>query len=88
MITIKCNDYKTMQRILFKFIIKLSAISFILISCHKQEFNRFPLADKYNIDGEDLTLAFNEFKKVEGALSMIVCRDGHIVAEEYTNYKN
>jgi CubicO group peptidase (beta-lactamase class C family) len=59
----------------------------VFTSCQKQENNRFPLAEQYNIDGEQLTLAFDEFKTVEGALSLIVCRDGTIVAEEYTNYK-
>ena len=59
------------------------------ISCQeKKDDNRFPLADKYNIDGEQLTAAFNELKTVEGALSLIVCREGTIVAEEYTNYKS
>lgn len=87
-ISIQCNDDYSMQRILFRFIINLSAISFILISCHRQEFNRFPLAEKYNIDGEKLTLAFDEFIKVEGALSIIVSRNGQIVAEEYTNFNN
>jgi len=77
-----------MQHHLNHTIIKLTAILFLLVSCHKQEFNRFPLADKYYIDGEKLTLAFNEFKKVEGALSLIVCRNGQIVAEEYTNYQS
>jgi CubicO group peptidase (beta-lactamase class C family) len=56
-------------------------------SCQKQENSRFPLAEQYNIDGEQLTLAFDEFKMVSGALSLIVCRNGDIVAEEYTNYK-
>jgi len=59
----------------------------VFTSCQKQENNRFPLADQYNIDGERLTMAFDEFKTVEGALSLIVCRDETIVAEEYTNYK-
>jgi CubicO group peptidase (beta-lactamase class C family) len=63
-------------------------ISFLLFSCHKEEFNRFPLAAQYNINGEQLTLAFDEFKTVEGALSLIVCREGTIVAEEYTNYNS
>jgi len=31
-------------------------------SCQKQENNHFPLAEQYNIDGEQLTLAFDEFK--------------------------
>jgi CubicO group peptidase (beta-lactamase class C family) len=63
-------------------------ISFLLFSCHKEEFNRFPLAAQYNINGEQLTLAFDEFKTVEGALSLIVCREATIVAEEYTNYNS
>lgn len=58
-----------------------------LHSCHREEANRFPLTGLYDIDGEQLTLAFDEFKTVEGALSLIVCREGTIVAEEYTNYK-
>lgn len=53
----------------------------------KQPDNRFPLAEQYHIDGEKLRLAFDEFKKVEGALGLIVCREGTIVAEEYTNFK-
>lgn len=59
----------------------------LLISCRKEPENRFPISEKYNIDGEQLTLAFNEFKMVDGALSLIVCRNGEIVAEEYTNFK-
>jgi len=62
--------------------------TFLAISCKKEPVNRFPVADQYNIDGEQLTLAFNDFKKVEGALSLIVCREGTIVAEEFTNYNN
>jgi CubicO group peptidase (beta-lactamase class C family) len=54
---------------------------------NKETDNRFPLAEQYNIDGKKLTLAFDEYKTVEGALSLIVCREGTIVAEEYTNYK-
>lgn len=77
-----------MQNNLNTFIIKLSAFIFLLISCHKEALNRFPLADKYDIDGERLTLAFDDFRKVEGALSLIVCREGTIVAEEYTNYNS
>jgi len=61
----------------------------LVCSCDKKETeNRFPLADKFNIDGEQLTLAFDKMKKVEGALSLIVCREGTIVAEEYTYYNN
>jgi len=60
--------------------------AFIAVSCNKETDNRFPLAEQYNMDGEKLTRAFDEFKTVEGALSLIVCREGTIVAEEYTNY--
>ena len=61
----------------------------ILPSCRKQEaINNYPMADRYNINGEQLTGAFDEMKKVNGALSLIVCRDGEIVAEEYTYFKN
>jgi len=56
--------------------------------CKKQENNRFPLAEQYNIDGEQLMLAHDEFKNVERALSLIVCREGTIVAEEFTNFKS
>ncbi len=57
--------------------------------CRKDEvINRFPLADQYSIDSKKLTLAFDEFKAVEGALSLIVCREGTIVAEEFTNYNS
>jgi CubicO group peptidase (beta-lactamase class C family) len=60
----------------------------LVTSCSKQEQeNRFPLADQYHIDGAQLTVAFDQMKTVEGALSLIVCREGTIVAEEYTNYK-
>jgi len=69
-------------------IFHLIFIPFLLSSCHKEEFNRFPLADQYNINGEELTLAFDEFKTVEGALSLIVCREGTIIAEEYSYYNN
>jgi CubicO group peptidase (beta-lactamase class C family) len=61
----------------------------VFTSCRKQEpVNRFPLVDKYNIDGEQLTVAFDEMKKVEGAISLIVCRKGTIVAEEYYYYND
>ena len=57
-------------------------------SCRKEEADRFPLSNQYNIDSEKPTRAFEEFKTIEGALSLIVCREGTIVAEEYTNYNN
>ena len=64
-------------------------ISSLFSSCRKEEqVNLFPLAGQYNIDGVQLTKAFNEFKNIEGALSLIVCRNGTIIAEEYTNYKS
>lgn len=72
------------KRILYGFFLLPACI---ILSCQKEEDNRFPLATQYNIDGERLTKAFDEFKSVEGALSLLVCRNGTIVAEEYTNYK-
>lgn len=66
----------------------LVALISLLGSCHKEETNRFPLADQNNIDGEKLTMAFDEFKTIEGTLSLIACREGTIVAEEYTNYNS
>ena len=77
-----------MQQHLNNLILLLLITSFLAISCRKEEDNRFPLADQYNIDGEQLTLAYDEFKTVEGALSLIICREGTIVAEEYTNCKS
>jgi CubicO group peptidase (beta-lactamase class C family) len=61
----------------------------IFLSCNKQEKeNRFPLAGQYDIDGVKLTCAFNNMKSVVGALSLIVCRKGTIIAEEYYYYNN
>jgi CubicO group peptidase (beta-lactamase class C family) len=61
---------------------------FILNFCQKpDQDNRFPAASKHNIDGVLLTGAFDEMKNVDGALSLIVCRDGEIVAEEYTYFE-
>jgi CubicO group peptidase (beta-lactamase class C family) len=62
---------------------------FFIISCNKKDNeNRFPLAEKHNIDGQLLAIAFDEIKKVDGYLSLIVCRDGETVAEEYSYYKS
>jgi hypothetical protein len=58
-------------------------------SCEENEGeNRFPLASEHDVDGIMLTVAFNDFIKVDGALSLIVCRNGKVIAEEYTYYKN
>ncbi|OFY67458.1 MAG: hypothetical protein A2V64_00660 [Bacteroidetes bacterium RBG_13_43_22] len=78
-----------MKPLNFKFLLLvLFASIFICPSCNKEPENRFPLAEQYKINGEELTLAFDEMKTVEGALSLIVCRNGVIVAEEYTNYQS
>jgi hypothetical protein len=62
----------------------LSLLITSLLSCERKDpNNRFPLADEFNIDGEKLSLAFNKMKDVEGALSLIVCRNDTIVAEEF-----
>jgi CubicO group peptidase (beta-lactamase class C family) len=58
-------------------------------SCEPKDIeNRFPLASLNNIDETKLIMAFDEMKKIEGALSLIVCRNGQTVAEEYYYYKN
>jgi len=63
-------------------------ILFILltISCKKEETtHRFPLAEEHNISEAILVDAFNGFKRVDGSLSLVVSRDGEIVAEDYYN---
>jgi CubicO group peptidase (beta-lactamase class C family) len=65
-----------------------SAVILILVSCTEEESPfSFPLAAQHNIKESELIAAFEEFIKVDGALSLIVCHEGTIVAEEYTNYK-
>ena len=64
-------------------------IMLILIACTKEEPQfSFPLAGQHNINETELVTAFEEFITVDGALSLLVCRDGMTVAEEYTNYKS
>lgn len=46
---------------------------------------RFPLASAYNIDEDMLTRAFDKIQEVDGIASLVVCRNGVIVAEEYYN---
>jgi len=75
---------------------KLISVSFFLIlgsilllfSCKKEPENRFLLADEFNINGEKLTLAFDKMKGIEGALSLIVCRNDTIIAEEFYYYNS
>ncbi|MEI6614550.1 MAG: serine hydrolase domain-containing protein [Chrysiogenales bacterium] len=58
-------------------------------ACQKAEVtHQFPLAEKHNIDETQLITAFAAFRQVPGALSIIVARDGEIVAETFTNYNN
>jgi CubicO group peptidase (beta-lactamase class C family) len=76
-----------MQLKLIRYLLILFFI--FIISCHEEETDhRFPLAGKHNIDETQLIKAFDAFKQVDGALSIIVARDGEIVAEEFTNYNN
>lgn len=89
------SDYFDLNpEIIMKKIININLKIFLVIilisaSCKKSgEPSRFPLAQEYNIDESKLIAAFNDFEKVEGALSLIVCRDGVIVAEDYTNYES
>jgi CubicO group peptidase (beta-lactamase class C family) len=66
------------------------ALSIVItsFSCSKAgKFEDFPLAEEHNVDGAMLAAAFHDFRQVEGALSLLVCRDGITVAEDYTNYK-
>jgi CubicO group peptidase (beta-lactamase class C family) len=56
-------------------------------ACQKTEVtHQFPLAEKHNIDEAQIIAAFAAFRQVAGAISMIVARDGEIVAEEFSNY--
>lgn len=48
--------------------------------------HQFPLAQDFNIDEPQLIQAFDAMQQVDGALSLIVCRHGTIVAEEFYNY--
>jgi len=68
--------------------IVLSAL-IISAACQKTaETHQFPLAEQHNIDEAQLITAFAAFRQVAGALSIIVARDGEIVAEAFTNYNN
>src|SRR5512145_2625598 len=60
----------------------------IATSCTKSETHRFPLAEKHGINEAQLVSAYDAFKRVGGALSLIVARDGEIVAEEFTNFNS
>lgn len=73
----------------------LSVMAIVLITiiisaaCQKTENpHQFPLAEQHNIDETQLIQAFEAFKQVAGALSMIVARDGEIVAEAFTNFND
>lgn len=58
-------------------------------ACQKTEVtHQFPLAEKHNIDEAQLKTAFEAFRQVAGAISMIVARDGEIIAEEFTNFND
>lgn len=60
----------------------------IYSGCKKDIDHRFPLAEEYNINESQLILAFDEMRNVNEAISLIVCREGVIVAEEYYNYNS
>lgn len=78
-----------MRKIFQLFYIVIFSIFIVFQGCKKEdEPNRFPLAKEHNVDETMLVRAFDKMKNVEGALSLIVCRDGVIVAEEYYNYNN
>ena len=58
---------------------------FILACKEDDSPGRFPLASAYNIDEGMLARAFDKIQKVEDMASLVVCRNGVIVAEEYYN---
>jgi CubicO group peptidase (beta-lactamase class C family) len=61
-------------------------LSLLHTSCVNEENDRdFPLAEKNNIDEDMLLSAFERIEKVDGIASLVVCRDGVIIAEEYYN---
>ncbi len=68
---------------------KLLSLFFILVilqGCTSDSsLNRFPLAAEHNISEEMLAGAFDKIRNVEGIASLVVSRDGIIVAEEYYN---
>jgi CubicO group peptidase (beta-lactamase class C family) len=71
-----------MKQYLFSVIFILS----LFPGCNKDSsMNRFPLADEHNIREEMLAKAFDKMTRIEGIASLVVCRDGVIVAEEYYN---
>jgi len=61
-------------------------LSLLTDSCRKEENTiRFPLAAEHNMDEEILVRAFDNIQQVGGIASLVVCRDGIIVAEDYYN---
>jgi len=66
--------------------ILLAALSlFIGEGCSQDPPIRFPLAGEHDIDEAQLGEAFDAIKNIDGIASLVVCRDGIIVAEEYYN---
>lgn len=68
------------------YIIAFLVFSSFSLSCKKKnERSVFPLASEHNINESMLKNAYGEIKNIEGIASLVVCRDGVIVAEEYFN---
>ena len=64
----------------------LLVLCFFMMACRDDDTaGRFPLASAYNIDENLLTGAFDRIRAVDGMASLVVCRNGVIVAEEYYN---
>ena len=61
-------------------------LSLLHTSCRNEENDRnFPLAKEQNVDEAMLVSAFERIQHVEGIASLVVCRNGVIIAEEYYN---
>ena len=75
-----------MKTIFSSFLVTLLILFLFMGACTKKENDgKFPLAEEYNIDEERLITAFERIQQVEGMASLVVCRNGDIVAEEYYN---
>jgi CubicO group peptidase (beta-lactamase class C family) len=67
--------------------ILLSILFLSFLSCTKEDTYSFPRAKEQNIDEEKLILAFRKMEQVDGALSLVVSKNGTVVAEKYFSNK-
>jgi CubicO group peptidase (beta-lactamase class C family) len=77
---------KTVKAISSSLVSALLIPLLFMVACKNEENDeRFPLAEEHNIDEGMLVQAFDHIQQVEGIASLVVCRDGVIVAEDYYN---